>query len=125
MGDGVRRQVGEVAVGAGAVRLGLRRGEDPAPHPPGMAVLQVVSEFLAEGDVGADAAVEEVLRPGLQQLLHLGRQELEIFQDVGADLQMHAHPPGPGGVGECEQQQGRQQAYLQGVGLMRGSLLKG
>ena len=71
MGDGIGRQVAEIAVGAGPLRC--RCAADCSTFWPirqRVAVQQVVGEFLAEGDVGGDAAVEEVTRVGRQE----GRQ---------------------------------------------------
>jgi hypothetical protein len=86
--------VSEVAVSAGLLPVGRRRIEDFLAHPPGVAVLQVVGELLAEGDVGADAAVEVVVGEGGEQRLQGRGQTLQIGEDVGADLQVDPHPPG-------------------------------
>ena len=78
-------------------------------------MLQVMGVFLAESDVGADAAIQIVMRIGGQQRLQMGRQQRQAFEQPGADLEMNADPPCPGVRGEQpgdEQQQKNQKWFL-------------
>ena len=71
-------------------------------------MLQVVGVLLAEGDVGADAPVQVVMRIGGQQGLQMVRQQRQPFEQPGTDLEVKANPPRPGvrrvqAGEECEQ----------------------
>ncbi len=77
---GIRRQMRKVAVGAGLLGIGHGGLEDLAPHPPGMAVIEIMRELFAESDVGADAAVQEIVRIGFEQALQHWRQGLQAVQ---------------------------------------------
>ena len=67
MGYGVGSEVAEVTVGTGLMTFGLSLLEDLATHPPGVAVLQVVSVLFAERYVGADTTVQVVVGIGCQK----------------------------------------------------------
>jgi DNA polymerase len=61
-----------------------------------MAVQQVVGELLADGDVGGDAAVEEVVRERTDYRRHGGPDEGQVVQEIAAELQVDAGTPGEG-----------------------------
>lgn len=59
-------------------------------------MIEVMGEFLADGDVCADAPIKEIVGMSDQQSLQSGRQKVDFVEDMGAELQVNADPPRQG-----------------------------
>ena len=112
MGHGVGGQMRQVAVSAGFHLRRIGRAENLAADPPVVAMLQVMGELFAQGDVGGDTAIEKIERMGRQQGLHGQRQDLQATQQVGAQRQVDADAPGQG-LGRQGEQYNQQQQRQQ------------
>jgi hypothetical protein len=68
VGDGVRGEVAQIPQGKGPLRVGLGLSVEPEADLPVMAVLELLNEVFADDDVGADVAVEKVVREPDEEL---------------------------------------------------------
>lgn len=84
-----------------------------------MAVLQVVGEAFAKGNVGADAAIEKVEGMGAEQVPQGFRQKMQLTQDLRAELQMDSQPPCQGMRGKEENRKKRYEKYSERHGYLR------
>jgi hypothetical protein len=65
-----------------------------------VTVEEIVGEFLADSDVGGDAAIEVIEGVGANNGGHGRTERREILQDRGTELQVNTAPPGAGVRGE-------------------------
>jgi hypothetical protein len=100
--DGVRGQVREVAQGEGSSLVGGGSIEQRKARAPLVADLLLRAHFLGEDSVGGDVAVDEEAAVAGDQRGDAGRDQRELSQQVGGELNMGDRAPGPG-VGSREE----------------------
>jgi hypothetical protein len=101
--------MGEVAIGAGLLRGGAGIFQDLETDPPPVTVQKVMGEFLANGYICSDAAVEKVMGEFPDNCCYRWGDALEIIENSCSHLQVDTGSPGErfmGGAYDKQQYRG-------------------